>query len=172
VLADPIAVVLLSRLGVADVEQWHARMRRAAIGELSIRNRHGVLRAALAEAVRWEWIGTNPAAPGSASPSECPADGMSIDAVRAAIAAAREIDPAPGLALRLAAVAGLRRAELAALRVGRPGGPTVDRRQGSRAGPYRAARPARASPGPDEDRQPAADPPGQPDRGRPGGAAD
>ena len=41
---------------------------------------------------------------------------MSIEAVRAAIAAAREIDPAAGLALRLAAVAGLRRAELAALR--------------------------------------------------------
>jgi integrase len=40
---------------------------------------------------------------------------MSIEAVRPAIAAAREIDPAAGLALRLAAVAGLRRAELAAL---------------------------------------------------------
>ncbi len=40
---------------------------------------------------------------------------MSIETVRAAIAAAREIDPAAGLALRLAAVAGLRRAELAAL---------------------------------------------------------
>ena len=34
VLADPIALVPLSRLGVADVEQWHARMRRAEVGEL------------------------------------------------------------------------------------------------------------------------------------------
>ena len=117
VLADPIALVPLSRLGVADVEQWHARMRRAEIGELSIRNRHGVLRAALAQAVRWEWIGTNPAAAARLrQPKRVPRDGMSIEAVRAAIAAAREIDPAAGLALRLAAVAGLRRAELAALR--------------------------------------------------------
>jgi integrase len=117
VLADPIALVPLSRLGVADVEQWHARMRRAEVGELSIRNRQGVLRAALAQAVRWEWIGTNPAAAARLrQPKRVPRDGMSIDAVRAAIAAAREIDPAAGLALRLAAVAGLRRAELAALR--------------------------------------------------------
>ncbi len=41
---------------------------------------------------------------------------MGIEELRAAIVAAREIDPAAGVALRLAAVAGLRRAELAALR--------------------------------------------------------
>jgi integrase len=40
---------------------------------------------------------------------------MSVDEVRAVIAAAREIDPAAGVALRLAAVAGTRRAELAAV---------------------------------------------------------
>lgn len=116
VLADPIASVPLSRLGVADVEQWHARMRRAGVGELAIRNRHQVLRAALAQAARWEWIATNPAtAARLRQPKRVPRDGMSIETVRAAIAAAGEIDPAAGLALRLAAVAGLRRAELAAL---------------------------------------------------------
>ncbi len=31
VLADPIASVPVSRLGVADVERWHARMRRAGV---------------------------------------------------------------------------------------------------------------------------------------------
>ena len=41
---------------------------------------------------------------------------MTIEDVRAVIRVAREHDPAAGLALRLAAVAGLRRAELAALR--------------------------------------------------------
>ncbi len=116
VLADPIASVPVSRLGVADVERWHARMRRAGVGETAIRNRHGVLRAALAQAARWEWIGTNPAAAARLrQPKRAPRDGMSIEAVRGAIAAAREIDAAAGVALRIAAVAGLRRAELAAL---------------------------------------------------------
>jgi integrase len=41
---------------------------------------------------------------------------MSANDVRKVIAAAGEIDPAAGLALRLAAIAGARRAELAALR--------------------------------------------------------
>ncbi len=41
---------------------------------------------------------------------------MTPDEVRAAIAATRGIDPAAGVALRLAAIAGLRRAELAALK--------------------------------------------------------
>ncbi len=41
---------------------------------------------------------------------------MSLDDVRAAIAAAAEFDPAAALALRLAAMTGARRAELAALR--------------------------------------------------------
>jgi hypothetical protein len=67
VLADPIASVPVSRLGVADVERSHARMRRAG-GETAIRSRHSVLRAALAQAARWEWITTNPAA--AARPAE------------------------------------------------------------------------------------------------------
>jgi integrase len=41
---------------------------------------------------------------------------MSLEEVRSVIAAAREIDPAAAVAVRLAAVAGCRRAELAALR--------------------------------------------------------
>lgn len=117
VLADPIASMPVSRLGVADVERWHAQMRRAGVGETAIRSRHSVLRAALAQAARWEWIVTNPAAAARLrQPKRTPRDGISIEEVRAAIAAARQIDPAAGVALRLAAVAGLRRAELAALR--------------------------------------------------------
>jgi integrase len=117
ILADPIATMPVARLGVADVERWHARMRYMKVGEAAIRSRHAVLRAALAQAVRWEWISTNPA--GTArlrQPKQAPRDGMTLDEVRAVIKTARELDPAAGLALRLAAVAGLRRAELAALR--------------------------------------------------------
>ena len=117
VLADPIASVPVACFGVADVERWHARMRRTGVGETAIRSRNAALRAALAQAVRWEWIPTNPAAGARLrQPKRTPREGMGIEELRAAIVAAREIDPAAGVALRLAAVAGLRRAELAALR--------------------------------------------------------
>jgi integrase len=117
VLADPIASVPVARFGVADVELWHARMRRAGVGETAVRSRHSVLRAALAQAVRWEWIPTDPAAAARLrQPKRTPREGMGIEELRAALGAAREIDDAAGVALRLAAVAGLRRAELAALR--------------------------------------------------------
>jgi integrase len=114
--ADPIAEMAVARLRVGDVERWHARMRKAGVGEAAIRGRHGVLRAALAQALRWEWVGSNPASQAVLrQPKRAPRDAMTPDEVRAAIAAAREIDPAAGVALRLAAIAGLRRAELAAL---------------------------------------------------------
>jgi integrase/predicted nucleotidyltransferase len=114
--ADPIAEMAVARLRVADVERWHTRMRKAGVGEAAIRGRHGVLRAALAQALRWEWVGSNAASQAVLrQPKRSPRDAMSADEVRAAITAARGFDPAAGVALRLAAVAGLRRAELAAL---------------------------------------------------------
>jgi integrase/predicted nucleotidyltransferase len=116
IVSDPIAEMPVARLGVADVERWHARMRKGGVGEAAIRGRHSVLRAALAQALRWEWVGSNAASQAVLrQPKRAPREAMTLDDVRAAIAAAREIDPAASVALRLAAVAGLRRAELAAL---------------------------------------------------------
>jgi integrase len=117
VLADPIAAIPVARLGVADIERWHARMRVARVGETAIKGRHGVLRAALAQAVRWEWIATNAAAAARLrQPKQAPREAMTIEDVQTVIRVARELDPAAGLAVRLAAVGGLRRSELAALR--------------------------------------------------------
>jgi len=115
--ADPIGEMPVARLRVADVELWHARMRKTGVGESAIRGRHGVLRAALAQALRWEWVGSNPASQAVLrQPKRVPREAMTPDDVRAVIASASEIDPAASVALRLAALAGLRRAELAALR--------------------------------------------------------
>jgi len=114
---DAIGAIALARLGVADVERWHARMRHSGLGAASIRSRHGVLRAAIAQAVRWEWVGANVAAQARLRQArQAPRGSMSVEEVQAVIAAAREVDPLAALALRLAAVAGARRAELAALR--------------------------------------------------------
>jgi integrase len=113
--ADAIATVNVARLSVADVERWHARMRKT--GEAAIRSRHSTLRAALAQAVRWDWAGVNVASQARLrQPKRAPREAMTAEDVRAAIEAARELDRAAGVALRLAAVGGLRRAELAALR--------------------------------------------------------
>jgi integrase len=116
-LDDPIASVNVARLSVADVERWHARLRKAGVGEAAIRGRHATLRAALAQGVRWGWVGVNVASQARLRQlKRASRDAMSPDDVRAVIEAARGFDPAAALALRLAAVAGLRRAELAALR--------------------------------------------------------
>jgi integrase len=114
---DQIAGTPLARLGVAEVDRWLTRMRRAGLGDSAIRNRLTVLRAALQQAVVWGWIPSNPAAltrpPGV---KRSPRDVMSPDDAIGVIKAATDLDPLAGLALRVAAVAGARRAELAALR--------------------------------------------------------
>lgn len=113
---DPIAKLPIARLGVGDVERWHARMRRAGVGAAAIRSRHSVLRAALSQAVRWEWIGANVATRARLrQPRQTARDSMSSEDVCKVIEAAQKLDRAAGLALRLAAVGGLRRSELAAL---------------------------------------------------------
>jgi integrase len=114
---DPISRIPLARLTVADVERWHTRLRHAGLGDSALRNQHGVLRAALAQALRWGWISTNMVSLARVRPTKAPPrHAMTVGEVRAVLVAAGTIDPAAELALRLAAVAGARRSELAALR--------------------------------------------------------
>jgi integrase len=115
--ADPIAKIPVARLSVADVERWIARMRKAGIGDGAIRNRHQTLRAALSQAVRWGWITVNPAGLAQVrQPKRAPRGAMTPDDVHRVIETAAGIDPAAALALRLAAITGARRSELAGLR--------------------------------------------------------
>ena len=117
ILADPLAKTPISRVSVAEVERWHARMRRAGVGETAIKNRHTVLRAAFSQAVRWGWLNSNPVGTARLTQAKrIPRTSMSADEVRRVLTAAASFDPAAALALRIAAVAGARRAELAALR--------------------------------------------------------
>ena len=92
-------------------------MHKAGTGEAQIRNLHTLLRAAFGQAVRWELISSNPVA--SAPPERrkrTPRGVMSVEEVGRAFEVAAEVHPAAPLALRLAAVAGARRSELAAMR--------------------------------------------------------
>ncbi len=96
---DPIGRIAIARLGVGDVERWHARMRRAALGDSTVRSRHAVLRAAIEQAVRWGWATTNVAASARLRQRKRPArEAMTAEDVRSVIRAAHSIDPAAGLA--------------------------------------------------------------------------
>jgi integrase len=117
VASDPIASVPLARLSVHDIEQWHARLRRNGVGEGSIRNQHSTLRAAMAQAEAWSWLSVNPARLAKLRRPKVQQRGVMFPEEAAAVlSAAYQVEPRAGLAIRLAAVAGLRRAELAALR--------------------------------------------------------
>ena len=114
---DPIGNMSVASIGVSDVDRWVGRLRKAGVGEGSIRNQHTVLRSALQQAVRWEWIATNPA---SSAPVESPKRQqqrtLTNDEVRSLIEAAAQVHEMAPLAFRLAAETGARRGELAALR--------------------------------------------------------
>ena len=113
---DQISRLPLARLSVGDVERWHTRMRKAGLQDAGIKNLHGVLRAALSQAERWGWVSNNVAGIARLKSSKTQQRSvMSLDDVRAVMTAAATIDPAAVLALRIAAVTGARRAELAAL---------------------------------------------------------
>ena len=117
IASDSIARVPLARISVADVERWHLRLRSSGIGEGAIGNRHAVLRAALELAVRWEWLSVNVAAKAQLKKrKQSRREAMSPEETHAVLEAARSIGTSAELALRLAAVTGARRAEVAALR--------------------------------------------------------
>jgi len=123
VKTDPIAKIRLVRLTAVDVDRWHARLARAGVGEGSIRNQHQTLRAAVTQAVRWGWVTTNVVAVAQLGRrKQAPRGALGEDEVRRIMLGATElvdefeVEPAAAVALRLAAVTGARRSELAALR--------------------------------------------------------
>ena len=110
---DRIARLSVARLTIEDVERWHARLRDGGLADVSIRNVHGVLRAALTQAVRWGWVSRNVASLAELSSRKVsPRKVMSAADVRRVIAAGDAIRAEVGLMLRIAAVTGARRAEL------------------------------------------------------------
>lgn len=114
---DQIARLPLARLTVGDVERWHTRLRAAGMADAGIKNQHGVLRAALAQAMRWGWVSSNVASLARLRSTKTKQRSvMTVDDVWAVMTAAASIDPAAELAFRVAAVSGARRAELASLR--------------------------------------------------------
>jgi integrase len=114
-----IGSVRLSELTVRHLDQLYTAALSAdpPLSASSVRKYNAILKAALNQAIRWEWLETNPAMkvtlpslPATQFEAPTPED------VRRIIRACQEADEQLGVFVLLAAVTGCRRGEIAALR--------------------------------------------------------
>jgi integrase len=122
-LLPAIGAVPLAKLKASDLDRLYRRLLASGavdgggLAPATVRRIHGILRRALAQGVRWGWLGVNPAA--ATSPPRVPQPEIkppsSADLARVL---RRASDSSPELAcfLVLAAATGARRSELVALR--------------------------------------------------------
>ena len=109
--------VTLTRLTAKNLDSLYGAMKDAGKSPKTIRNHHAIISAALHQAVRWGWVRSNVAE--MAKPprvSQKRVEAPSLDVVRDVIEAAERRDPRLAPLLMLAALTGMRRGELCALR--------------------------------------------------------
>jgi integrase len=106
----------LDKVTTESLDRWYTSLHSGGTSAANIRNYHALLRRALGQGVRWGWIRSNPVtlatSPRVARPQ---VRAMSAEDVIAVIEAASAESLLAGLALRLAAVTGVRRGELVGL---------------------------------------------------------
>jgi len=109
--------VVLSRLTPKQLDDLYGDMKADGLSPKTIRNHHAIISSALHQAVRWGWVKQNVA--DRAKPPRISLGRVtapSVEAVRSVIEAAEERDPRLAPLLMLAALTGMRRGELCALR--------------------------------------------------------
>jgi integrase len=116
--------VSLARLRPITLDRFYARLLapgggrgRDCLSPATVRRIHGIVRRALAQGVRWGWLGANPAA--SASPPRVPATAIrppTTAELALLLDVAERRDPQLATFLILSAATGARRSELVALR--------------------------------------------------------
>jgi integrase len=106
----------LDQLRVADMDRWYVTLRESGLAPASIRKAHTIVRAALAQGVRWVWINVNVAA--MAKPPTVPkpviATPRAADVKRLVEFVART-DLAMATYIRLSGVTGARPGEMCGL---------------------------------------------------------
>lgn len=110
-----LATTKVERLRPADLDALYRRLLAEGVGRSTIETLHRRLHAALAQAVRWDLIATNPAERASPPRPGRPRS-QAATPKQVARALANIDDPMLATFVRLAAVTGRRRGELAALR--------------------------------------------------------
>ena len=106
----------LDKLTTEVLDRWYTSLHSSGTSAANIRNYHALLRRALGQGVRWDWLQSNPvtlATPPRVSRLQVRA--LTSGDVIAVIEAADVESFLGGLALRLAAVTGARRGELVGL---------------------------------------------------------
>lgn len=122
-LRPALGDVRLTKLTARSLDRYYQQLREGGgrngrpLAPGTIRRIHGIVRRALAQGVKWGWLGVNPAA--SASPPRVPAPEINPptpdELVRLQAAITAE-DPELGVFVRLSAMTGARRSEMLALR--------------------------------------------------------
>jgi integrase len=109
--------VKLTQLTTKNLDDLYGQMKDEGRSPKTIRNHHAIISSALHQGVRWGWIRENVAE--KAKPPRITmrrVKAPSVEAVRSVIEAAEERDPRLAPLLMLAALTGMRRGELCALR--------------------------------------------------------
>jgi len=109
--------IKVQRLGAKDLDDLYRAMKEKGSSPKTVRNHHALLSAALHQAVRWGWVRRNVAE--MAKPPRVTQRVVrppSVDAVRQIVVAAEERDPRLAPLVMMAALTGMRRGELCALR--------------------------------------------------------
>jgi integrase len=122
-LRPALGDVRLTKLTAASLDRFYQRLLKDGgkggrpLAPSTIRRIHGILRRALAQGVRWGWLGQNPAA--SATPPRVQAPDIkppTPDEVRRLLAEIADRDPELLMFVRLSAMTGARRSEVIAIR--------------------------------------------------------
>jgi integrase len=109
--------VLLARLTPKHLDDLYGQMKVEGLSPKTIRNHHAIISSALHQGVRWGWVRENVAEKAKAPRiSQRRITAPSVEAVRSVVEAAEERDPRLAPLLMLAALTGMRRGELCALR--------------------------------------------------------
>jgi integrase len=109
--------IVLNRLTPKHLDDLYGDMKDDGLAPKTIRNHHAIISSALHQGVRWEWVKQNVA--DKAKPPRVRqrrVKAPSVEAVRSVIEAAEERDPRLAPLLMLAALTGMRRGEVCALR--------------------------------------------------------
>jgi integrase len=109
--------VTLSRLTAKNLDALYGAMKDAGKSPKTIRNHHAIIATALHQGVRWGWVRSNVAEmakPPRVAQSRVTAP--SLEVVREVIEEAERRDPRLAPLLMLAALTGMQRGELCALR--------------------------------------------------------
>ena len=117
IINPALGSVKLQSLRTRQIDNLYRRLIEEGRSPGSIRRYHAVLSAALNQGIRWQWIGTNPAALATL-PAERrqEIDAITVEDAGRLIRAAEEANPRFAMLLKLGVLTGARRGELCALR--------------------------------------------------------